>query len=334
MAEISRRTRPWRRRPAAALTASLAVCLAVPLAACSGGEATPDADPSTTPPDEAAALTVGYFPLVHTATAVNAAESGLFAREGLDVELVVTGGGAEAIPALVAGEYDVVYTNYTSALLAAERGLPIVFVAGNDLGGSDHGVFVADESPIQSVADLAGASFAVNNLQNIGTIAITRQVEEVGVDPSDVTLLEMPFPAMQAALIRGDVDAIWQVEPFQASAQASGLRKIGDLFAGASASMPVAGWVSTREFATKNPETIEAFRTALAHSVEDLSDNRARLVELVPSYTEVDAAVVEAVELPLWESQLDAAGLQVIADLMHSYGITSQAFDVATMLPA
>ncbi|GAA4683273.1 ABC transporter substrate-binding protein [Nocardioides nanhaiensis] len=311
------------RRSGALATSALALTLA--LSAC-GGDG--DADGGS-----AEAIQVGYFPLVHTATAVEADEAGIFDDAGLDVELVATAGGAQAIPGLMAGDYDITYANYTSAILGAQQGLPLVFVAGNDVGATDHGIFVAADSPIQEVADLEGATFAVNNLQNIGTVAIKSQLEDAGLDADAVSLVEMPYPDMQAALDRGDVDAIWQVEPFQASATAAGLRKIADLFAGSVEGMPVAGWITTREFAEENADAVEEIRTALADAAEQLDGDRERLVELVPTYTEVPAEVVESVELPSWEAELDGEELQRTADLMLEYGIIDEAFEVEAMMP-
>ncbi|WP_141013614.1 ABC transporter substrate-binding protein [Nocardioides sambongensis] len=308
------------RKGALALTA---VALTSTLSAC-GGDDAEAADPT---------VKISYFPLVHTATAVNAEESGLFEEEGVEVELLPSAGGAQAIPSLMAGDYDITYTNYSSAILAAQQGLPIVFVAGNDVGASDHGIFVAADSPIKDVADLEGGTFAVNNLQNIGTVAIKAQLEEAGADPESIELVEMPYPDMQAALDRGDVDAIWQVEPFQASAEAAGMRKIADLFTGPVADMPVAGWVTTQQFAQENPDAVAAVQDALAASADDLRDDREQIVELVPTYTEMDAAVVESVALPEWSSELDAEVLQEMTDLMEQYGVIAEEFDVETMMP-
>jgi ABC-type nitrate/sulfonate/bicarbonate transport system substrate-binding protein len=318
---MMRSTLPARARHGAAALTALA--LAGTLAACGGDDA--EATDAT--------VQISYFPLVHTATAVNAEESGLFEEEGVDVELLPSAGGAQAIPSLMAGDYDITYTNYSSAILAAQQGLPIVFVAGNDVGASDHGIYVAGDSPIEEIADLEGGTFAVNNLQNIGTVAIKAQLEEAGADPESIELVEMPYPDMQAALTRGDVDAIWQVEPFQASAEAAGLRKVGDLFTGPVADMPVAGWVTTKEFAEQNPDAVAAVQDALDASAEDLRDDREQIVELVPTYTEMDGAVVESVVLPDWSSDLDPEVLQRMADLMEQYGVIAEPFDVETMMP-
>jgi ABC-type nitrate/sulfonate/bicarbonate transport system substrate-binding protein len=282
--------------------------------------------------DGAAPVTLGYFPLVHTATAVHADETGLFADAGLDVTLEQTSGGAQAIPSLIAGEYDITYGNYTSALLAAQQGLPVRVVAGNDVGADDHAIMVTADSPYQSPADLTGARIAVNNLQNIGTVAINAVLEDAGVDISTIELVELPLPDMAAALDAGDVDAIWQVEPFQASALAAGHRVLFPLFSGPVEGMPVAGWLTTEQYAQENPEVVEAFREAMAASMEQLTDDRERLVELVPTYTQVPAETVQQVALPAWDAEVDVAQLQEMSDLMLEYGIISEEFDVQTMI--
>jgi ABC-type nitrate/sulfonate/bicarbonate transport system substrate-binding protein len=269
---------------------------------------------------------------VHTASAVNAEEAGLFEQRGLDVSLEQTSGGAQAIPSLIAGEYDITYGNYTSALLAAQQGLPVRIVAGNDVGADDHAIMVAADSPYQSPADLAGARIAVNNLQNIGTVAVNAVLEDAGVDISTIQFVELPLPDMAAALDAGDVDAIWQVEPFQASSLAAGHRVLFPLFSGPVEDMPVAGWLTTEQYAQENPEVVEAFREAMAASMEQLQGNRERLVELVPTYTQVPAETVEQVALPEWNAEVDAAQLQKMADLMLEYGIIGEEFDVQTMI--
>ena len=307
--------------------ASAAAALLVATAACGGGGGEEASADGPVP------ISLGYFPLVHTATAVYAEENGLFDPAAVDVELGATSGGAQAIPSLVAGEYDITYGNYTSAILAAAQGLPLVFVAGNDVGATDHGIFVQAGSGIDSVADLEGKSFAVNNLQNIGTLAIGLRLQEEGLTLDDIDLVEMPYPDMGASLDRGDVDAIWQVEPFQASAAAQGFKRVDDLFAGDAADLPVAGWLSTREFVENNPEAVAAIQEGLAASSEALAGDRDTLDAIVPTYTQVPADVAKQVASPKFQAALDQAALQRESDLMTEFGILDEPFDVSSMMP-
>ncbi|CAN7382305.1 ABC transporter substrate-binding protein [Microbacterium foliorum] len=295
------------------------------LTACSG-QGSPE------PSGEAETVRVGYFPLAHTSTVVNAENEGLFEAEGLSVELVQTEGGATAITALTSGALDIIYTNYTSALLAASQGLPIRLVAANDVGADDHGIFVAADSGITGAADLVGKTFAVNNLQNIGTLAVYSLMTDAGLDPTAVNLVEMPYPDMQAALERGSVDAIWQVEPFQARAESAGLVRISNMFTGSLADVPVAGWITTEQFAADNPEAIAQFQRAIAASAEQLSADNDKLVELVPTFTQVSPEVAAAITLPTFQTELDLPALQLSADLMKQYGIIDADLDVNSLV--
>jgi ABC-type nitrate/sulfonate/bicarbonate transport system substrate-binding protein len=315
-----------------AITTALCGVASLVLAACGASEPEDGQDASGTSSDATIQLNVGYFPLLHTATIVHADEAGLFEAEGLDVELTQTGGGAQAIPPLIAGEYDVTYSNYTSALLAVQQGLPLRIASGNDVGADDQAIMVAANSSFKEPGDLAGARIAVNTLKNIGTVAISAVLEEAGVDPSTIQFVELPFPDMAPALTNGDVDAIWQVEPFRSLSLSAGHRILFSLFVGPVKDMPVAGWVTTAEFARENPEALARFQRAIAASVEDLQADRETVVELVPTYTQVPAAVLADAALPVWTAEVDAEQLQKLADLMERYAIIDEPFDVSSIL--
>lgn len=318
-------TRPGWRVPVRRSIAAAAGCvLALGLVGCGSSD-----DESA---DSSSKIKAGVFPLLQAAIAYDAADRGLFENAGVDYELVETAGGAQTIPAMLAGDFDVVYANYTTALLAAQQGLPVRIACGNDVGAEDHALIVDESSKLETLADLKGAKIAVNNLQNIGTIAIYTLLEDAGIDREDVTLVELPFPDMQSALDAGDVDVIWQVEPFKASALAAGNRELSPLFTGPTAGMPVAGWLTTEEFAKKNADTLKSFCGALGESVTEMQGNRERLVELVPEFTDVPADVVAEVSLPEWDVELDADGLQKIVELMLDYEIIDEAFDVKDII--
>lgn len=279
-------------------------------------------------------ISAGVFPLLQSSTAFNAAKTGLFRDAGLDVEIAQTAGGAQTVPAMLTGKYDVIYANYTTGLLAAQQGLPIRVFCGNDVGADDHALIVDEKSSFRQLSDLAGARIAVNNLQNIGTVAINAILEDAGVDISKIKLVELAFPDMQAALDAGDVDAIWQVEPFKASALAAGNRELSPLFVGPVEGMPVAGWLTTQKFAQEHPDALTAFCGALAKSVQQLQGNRKRLVALVPTFTKVSAEVVRQVSLPKWDTVVAPNKLQHLADLMLKYHIIDKPFEVRSVIVA
>lgn len=278
--------------------------------------------------EEDLSLNIGYFPLAHTSSVVHAHESGILEEHGIEAELLETEGGAHAIPALTSGQFDITYANYTSAILAAEQGLPVRIIAPNDVGGDDHGLYVRPDSDIDGVENLTGHTLTVNNLENIGSVAFYAHLEDAGESPGSADLVEMPNPDMRAALDNGNVDVIWQVEPFQTMAEQDGFTRIGNLFSGQTEGVPVAGWVTTEEFAEDNPEVIDAFQEAMAESTQELNDDGDQVRELVPTFTQLEADLVDEMVLPEFQSELDVEWLQRMTDLMERYDMIEESFDI------
>jgi len=295
------------------------------LAACGSAGPSSNANGTTN-------IKIGYRPIFTTASVVNAESAGLFKDHRLKPTLTDSGGGAQGIASVISGNLDFTYANYTSVFLAAQKGLPLQLVSGNDLGVGDQGVFVKKDSPIKSVGQLAGKRVAITGLQDIGAVAVEDLVQEAGGDPSSVHFVELGFGVMQAALARGDVDAIWQVDPFQASAKAAGFRRLGDLFQGKLHDAPVAGWVTSKSFAHAHPDLVKGFQEAMAASIKQLNSDPRLFQKLVPTYTQNTAQDVAKAATPSLTSDLDQKALQTQADLMHVYGIFKKSFDVSVLL--
>ena len=85
-------------------------------------------------------------------------------KEGLEVELLWTAGGADAQQATINGSVDLaVQTGLSGILSAIQRGAPIVIVGSDMTGASDLIWYTRTESPIKSLADLGpndNASFS------------------------------------------------------------------------------------------------------------------------------------------------------------------------------
>ena len=85
------------------------------------------------------------------------------------------------------------------------------------------GLMVRKDTKIRTAKHLEGKTIAVNNLNNVGTLAINTAMAKEGGDYTKVKYTEVPFPEMNAALEAPKrVDAIWQVEPGYTGALAAG----------------------------------------------------------------------------------------------------------------
>src|SRR5262249_20639741 len=77
-------------------------------------------------------LTVTAIPIVDVAPLYLGRQKGLFAAEGLELDIQNTQGGAQAVPCVVSGQCQFGFANMISLLLAHAKGLPLqVVTAGN-----------------------------------------------------------------------------------------------------------------------------------------------------------------------------------------------------------
>ncbi|GAB3361568.1 ABC transporter substrate-binding protein [Modestobacter lapidis] len=303
--------------------------------ACGGSDEGGGAAP--TGEDGTRQLTVGVIPIVDVAPIYLGQEQGFFSDRGISLELVPGSGGAAAVPGVVAGDFQFAFGNVTSVLLAASQGLPLRVVAeGNSSTGDPEtdfsAVVVAADSPVQSAADLAGKTVAVNNLQNIGGLTIRKAVEDAGGDPSTINFIELPFPDMPAAVAGGDVDAAWVVEPFVTAATNQGARTVLANFAEAVDDLTVATYFTTEQVLAEEPELVDDFQAAIGESLQYAQDNPDEVRRIVTTYTQISPEVAAEMALPAFPQDINVASLEEVAELMQEYGITSDPVDVDALL--
>lgn len=308
----------------AALT-SLAACLglALALAGCGGSGLSAGTDGG--PQD----LRVGVIPIVDVAPVHLGMQHGFFEDEGLSLQLEAGRGGAAIIPGVVGGSLDIGFGNNTSLLLAASKGLPLQVIASGVYStgepGEDYVELLVDAgSPIRSAADLAGRTVAVNTLQNLGDTSVRDSVRDAGGDPAAVKFVEMPFPTMNAALADGDVDAIWQVEPFLALAKAQGHRVIASPLVDVKPELMVSTFFATEQYAEQHPEIVTRFKAAIDRSLSYAQQHPDEVREIIPSYLEVPPEVAADMVLPAWDPRIDSGTFDVLTDLGIRDGLLEQ----------
>ena len=308
----------------------LVAVLGLLTAACSSGSDNGSSSSSGGP--ETSTITLGSLPVVDAAPAYIADKAGYFKQEGLTVKFQQAQGGAALIPSLVSGDIQIAFSNWVSLFLAKSHGIDLTLVADGDKARPGFsGVFVMPNSPIKTPADLAGKKIAVNTLNNVGGLVISAVLQSQGVDPKSIKFVEVGFPDMGATLQRGDVNAVWVVEPFTSAVKATlNARAIIDPFSGPTAALPVGGYAVTKQFADKNPKTVAAFFRALDKAVTDANADRSKVNEVVPTYIKIDAATASKVTLPIYSATPNAIELQRVADLMQQFGDLSQRLDVAS----
>ncbi|MEV0582412.1 ABC transporter substrate-binding protein [Nonomuraea sp. NPDC050310] len=311
---------------------ALVVSLALAATACGGGGSTTS---SGTGGLEKTDLTVGMLPLPEVAPVQIAIDKGFFKAEGLNVKVQTIQGGAAAMGELASGKLDVLHSNYVSALKAsAENVAKLKVIAEAYVAKPNNFLLMAKkDSPVTSMADLKGKKIAVNTLNNVATLTVSAQLEVAGLKPEDVQFVEHPFPEMPGMLEQGQIDAAFLPEPFhELAASKNGAKTITDLMQGPTADFPIAGYLVTEEFASKNPKTVAAFQRGLTKAIELAISNSDEVDAALPKYTKIDQATADLMQLGGYSTSVNPTRLQRVADLMLKFGYLKAKFDVAPLV--
>ncbi|MFT7838771.1 ABC transporter substrate-binding protein [Saccharothrix sp. BKS2] len=287
---------------------------------------------------EKAKIKLGLLPILDVASVHIAIKKGYFQEEGLEIEPIKIQGGAAAIPGLIKGDLDISFGNWVSFMLAESK------QGAKDVGGlklindgyqtkPDMFLILAKaDSPVKSPKDFEGKTIAINTFQNIAELTAKATLEAADVDLTKVNFKEFPFPDMEAAVQNGTVDAAFMVEPFISRAQrTSGQITVLDAASGPTDGIPIGGYATTGKFADENPKTVAAFQRAMAKGQRDAAD-RPTVEPLLVEYAGVDKETASLVHFGEFPTSLDATRLQRVAELMRTYGLLKEEFDVKPML--
>jgi NitT/TauT family transport system substrate-binding protein len=287
-------------------------------------------------------LKVSIIPIADVAPLYAAVKQGYFKQQGLEIDTAPTTGGAVGIPGLLAGAYDIVFTNVVSTVQARAQGLPIrIFAPASAVGDGSQGeggaaILVRKGEGIKTGADLVGKSLAVNTQKNIIWLYARAWIQKSGGDPSKVTYQEVPFPQMIDALRSKRVDAVFAVDPFFTIASADpALESIGSPYLSVQPSLAVAQYVATEEFISRNPETIKRFNAALQSGIEWVSKhlNSKEAHELLSSYTKINPGLL-AKMAPMVDPprRVDAESIRKTIALMKSHNLLTSEVSVDALL--
>ncbi|MGW0803928.1 ABC transporter substrate-binding protein [Nonomuraea sp. NPDC002799] len=318
------------------IRAALAAASALLLAACGGGQSPPaDAGGASGAPTP---VKVSVIPIIDVAPIYLGNQQGFFAAEGLKLELVPAQGGAAIVPAVVSGQVEFGFSNFTSLIIAKSKGLPLKVVApgagstgtqGEDFGG----VVVKAGSPLKSAADLAGKRVAVNTLNNINDTTVRASIRAAGGDAKNVTFTELAFPDMLAALDKGNVDAVQVVEPFLATAKKNGDRVIASNYVDTAPGLTIAGYFTSQQTLTAKPDLVKRFTSAMQKSLKYASDNPDAVRKVLLTYTKIDPSLTGSLTLPTYPAEVNGDSLETLSKLAVQDGLIQSAPDLSGLLP-
>jgi len=284
-------------------------------------------------------LRVSFVPIFVVAPHVVADKFGYFAAEGIAVTSQAVQGGHIGIPGLVAGSFDILYSNSVSVLSALGRGIDLRIIA--------EGTRIPTKPPdpasilqkkgagLHRGKDLEGKTIGINARFDIQWLIAQQWVRQTGGDPDKVNYREVPLPAMLDAIKGGQVDAAVLVDPFLTVGLGDPQFELVDWAQSkVMPGLPSSMWVVAGEFAKTQPDLVRRYRRGFLKGAEWVNAHLGDrdYLQLVASYTKTDEKLLAKMVVGKQAMDIDVRGIERIAALMKENDLLKSNIDIAAMI--
>ncbi|MCF6754158.1 ABC transporter substrate-binding protein [Pseudomonas stutzeri] len=294
---------------------------------------------------------VGYIRVMDDAQAMVAHEAGLYAKHGLDVELIEFSSGTDLIKAIVGGQLDTGVLGFTNAVAWASKGADLKVVGGAQQGY--HSVLVREQTGITDVAGLKGHSLA-SQREGSTADAVLRGVtlKAAGLKPSDVNIMGVSPAVAVQSLVSGRVDAAFLFEPYDRIAQlvapVKQVYEIGEVWP-----FPCMVVITSGDTLAKRKDAVWKSLDAQRDAISLLEQQPAEAAKLIADYFIAEptlktlkrgelpreTVIEEAIATQTFSAKLDdqdLARIQELADILQEQGSLKtrdgKAFDTRAIL--
>ena len=227
---------------------------------------------------QAATIRQGYQTNIWGMPTYYLLQSGALQKQGIKFEEFAVPSGNLTMQQMVARQVDLGTYAGQSFILGADRG-DLVAVANIEQVGKTVRVMARKDLGLKTVADLKGKKIANQTGSSIATVFVDKIAPSAGLKKGDYQEVRMNVDDMVAALAAKTVDAMVNVEPYNAIAEADGIATtIMDYWN--VDPMPVL-MAATPDFVEKNPDTLVAYLKAWLDVGRDFKENPDNVAEVI-----------------------------------------------------
>jgi NitT/TauT family transport system substrate-binding protein len=207
--------------------------------------------------------------------------SGLLAKHGIKVEEFAVPSGNLTMQQMVARQVDMGTYAGPSFIIGHDKG-GLVAIAKIEYVGKTARVMARKDLGLKTVADLRGKKVANQTGSSTGNIFVDQIATKAGLKKGDYQEIRMNVNDMVAAMAAKTVDAMVNVEPYNAIAEAEGLaNSLEDFYS--FDKLPVF-MAATPEFVDKNPDAIVGYLKAWLQVEKDFKEQPDKVADVIYSF--------------------------------------------------
>lgn len=262
-----------------------------------------------------------------------AKDAGFFKDAGLDVQIDTIAAGQNIVVAVAGRSYDIGVSTTVAVALARERGVPIRVVSGGNLhltGAPTDMLMVAQGSTVRSGRDLNGKIVAVTGLGNVPFLGAQTWLKKNGADVATIKFVEVPYPAMGAALEAGRVDAAMMAEPYVTLAKPFA-RPLSNAYDAIAPRFMVSEWFASDAWLQEHPDLARRFIDALRKAHDWANAHPKETGEILVRYTKIAPDVIPRMIRTTFVSTPDPQLIQPVLDAAFGAGMLPRPITAAEL---
>jgi NitT/TauT family transport system substrate-binding protein len=262
--------------------------------------------------------------------------SGIFARHGLDVNVVPMNGGSAAAAAVAGGSLQFAKSSTLAMASGYLRGVPFTIVAPATLSTAEvpiAGLLVRSDSPIKTGRDCNGRTFGTSGLHDLKSLSIMAWVDQTGGDAKSLKFLEIPSPATMQSIVEGRVDGTAISNPVLYDAVALGQgRVVANPFDAISKRFIASAWFTTTRYVKGSPDVVRGFVLGLRESAAYAMAHPAEMADLLAPFLHDDVTRLRKMNRTTVGIMLDPREYQPVIDAAANYGLLARSFPAPEFL--
>jgi NitT/TauT family transport system substrate-binding protein len=277
-------------------------------------------------------LRIGGVPTDDMTPIFYAIRTGIYRKEGLEVEVVATTSGSASTAAVVGGAYELAKSSPMSALVANQRGLPLVVIGNGAIWDQQshwNGIVVAPDSPIRHGADCNGKIASAPALNDTAHYGLLAWIEKGGGDAKTLKWVEVPGSAAAAAIGGHRIDIGTLNEPqLTVATDAGTLHSLGPAHNAVGDRWASAVYVARPDWARSHADLVRRWVRATYEAAVYTNAHDAETVDLMAEVTKIPAALLRKVARIHGCTASDPALLQPVVELAMRYKALPPTYNV------
>jgi NitT/TauT family transport system substrate-binding protein len=254
------------------------------------------------------------------------AKEGLFAKYGVDVDIITMSGGAKLQQGLIAGSIDIGIDGGT-ALVFGAKGSPVVGIAAVAGAPSNFAVVVAGDSSINKIADLKGRLLGVATNGSFPQWLIKRLAIAQGWGPDGIRTVALGgFEASASAMETHETDGFMGAVEGGLTLAEKGKAKIITTMGSYVPHFHNHVLMARKELVADHPDTVKRFLQGFFAAVAFMKSHRDETIKISSDAMHMSTAVIsktydDEISMMSEDGAFDPQAIEVLKDTYVEMGM-------------